>query len=94
MVNTFISLEVQLPIEDNLCVCGVESHHFTRFVIIMGVTRSRKIESDRDYQKNKECVQELKVLGKKDKLHSTINKYIETFDINMITSFYCTNSHF
>ena len=41
----------------------------------MGVTRCRKIESDRDYQKNKERVQELKVLGKKEKLHSTIKKY-------------------
>ena len=27
-------------------------------------------------------------MWKKEKLHSTINKYIETFDINMITSFY------
>ena len=44
----------------------------------MGVTRSRKIDSDRDYQKNKERVQEFKVLWKKEKLHSTINKYIET----------------
>ena len=48
-----------------------------------GVNRSRNIESDRDYQKNKEVlehirVQELKVLWKTEKLHSTINKYIET----------------
>ena len=28
------------------------------------------------YQKNKEPVQELRVLWKKDRLHSTINKYI------------------
>ena len=39
----------------------------------IGVTRSRKIESDRDYQKNKESVQDLKALWKKEKLHSTIN---------------------
>ena len=44
--------------------------------------------------KNKERIQELKVLWKKEKLHSTINKYIETFDINTITSFYFSNSHF
>ena len=50
-----------------------------------GVTRSTKIESDKDYQKNKEHVQELKVLWKKERLHSTIYKYIETFDINTIT---------
>ena len=56
--------------------------------------RSRKIESDRDYQKNKERVQELKVLWKNEKLHSTINKYIETFEINTIACFYFSNSHF
>ena len=58
------------------------------------VTRSRKIESDGDYQKNKERVQELKVLWKKETLYSTNNNYIETFDINMILSVYFTNSHF
>ena len=58
------------------------------------ITRSRKIESDMDYQKNKEHVQELEVLWEEEKLHSTINKYIETFDINTITSFYFTNNHF
>jgi len=46
------------------------------------------------YQKNKERVQELKVLWKKEKLHSTINKYIETLNINTITRSYFTNSHF
>ena len=51
------------------------------------------IESDRDCQKNKERIQELKVLWKKEKLHSTIKKYIETFYTNTITSFYFTNSH-
>ena len=30
----------------------------------------------------------------KEKLHLTINKNIETFDINMITSFYFANSPF
>ena len=53
-----------------------------------------KIESDRGYQKNNERVRELKVLLKKERLHSTINKYIETFDINTITSFYYTNNRF
>ena len=43
------------------------------------VTTSRKIESDRDCQKNKERVQELKILWKQEKLHSTISEYIETF---------------
>ena len=52
-----------------------------------GVTRSRKIESDRDYQKNKERVQELKVLWKKEKLHSTINKYIEMLTFTRLQSF-------
>ena len=73
----------------NQLVCGLQ-----QVVVIYGVTRSRKIESDSDYKKNKERVQELKGLWKKEKLYSTINKYIETFDINMITSFYITNSHF
>ena len=58
------------------------------------VYRSRKIESDRHYQKNKERVQELKVLWKKKKLLSAINKYIETFDTSTIISFYFTDSHF
>ena len=35
-----------------------------------------KIESDRDYRENKGRVHELKVLWKKERLHSTINKYI------------------
>ena len=39
---------------------------------------SHQIESDRDYQKNKERVQELKILWKNKTLYSTINKYIET----------------
>ena len=61
----------------------------------VGVTRSREIVSDRDYQeKNKERVEELKVLWDKEELCPTINKYIETFDINTITSFYFTSSHF
>ena len=51
----------------------------------IGVTRSRKIKCDMDYLKNEERVQELKVLWKRERLHSTINKYIETFDINTIT---------
>ena len=66
--------------------------HFTRCLLV--VTRSRKIESDRGYQKNEEGVWELKVLWKKEKLHSTINKCIVTFDINTITSFYFKNIHF
>ena len=53
----------------------------------MGVTGFRKIESDRDYQKNKERIQELKILWKREKLLSTINEYIETFDTNTTTSF-------
>ena len=61
------------------------SHHFTRFVIF--VTRSRKIESDRDYQKNKDCVQELKVLWKRGILHSTINKYIEILTLTRLQAF-------
>ena len=60
----------------------------------IGVTRSRKIESDMGYQKNKERVQELKVLWKNEKLLSTINKYTETFNTNTISSFYFTNSQF
>ena len=48
------------------------------FVFIMGSPDLKKIESDRDYQKNKERVHELKVLWKKERLHLTINKYIET----------------
>ena len=60
----------------------------------MWVYRSLQIESDRGYQKNKERVQELKVFWKKEKLLSTLNKYIETFDIITITSFYFKNSHF
>ena len=57
------------------------------------VATSRKIESDREYQKNKERVRELKVLWKKEELHSTISKYVETFHINVIASFYFTSSH-
>ena len=41
--------------------------YFTSCCCYIEVTRSKKIESDRDYQKNKECVQELKVLWKKKK---------------------------
>ena len=44
----------------------------------MGVTRSRKIESYRDDQKNRKRFLELKVLLKKEKLRSTINEYIKT----------------
>ena len=36
----------------------------------------------------------LKVLWKKERLHSTINNYIESFNIKTITSFYFKNSHF
>ena len=60
----------------------------------IGIIRSRKIESDRDYQKSKERIQVLKVLWKKERLHSKINKYSVTFDINTITSVYFTNSRF
>ena len=67
---------------------------FYKFCYYIGVTRSGKIESDRNYQKNKARVQELKISWKKEKLHSTINKYIEKFDTNTITSFYFTSSHF
>ena len=45
-------------------------------------------------RQNKERVQELKVLWKKEKMHSTIIKYIETFDTNTITGFHFTNSRF
>ena len=48
------------------------------FVYYIGVTRSKKTESDTDFQKYKERAQELKVLWKKERLHSTINTYIET----------------
>ena len=58
-----------------------------KFCCYIGVTRSRKIKSDGDYQKNKERAQELKILWKKEKLLHTINKYNETFDTNTITSF-------
>ena len=58
------------------------------------VTRSTAIESEGDYQKNKKRIQELKALWNKERLHCTMNQYIETFDINTITSFYFTNSHF
>ena len=61
---------------------------FTNQVCYMGVTRSRKIDSDRDYQKNKERVQEFKVLWKKEKLHSTINKYIETLTFTWLQASY------
>ena len=37
-------------------------------LLYIGVTRSRKIESERDYQKNKECVQEPKVFVEKGKI--------------------------
>ena len=67
---------------------------FYVFCGYMEVTRSRQIESDSIYLKNKERVQELRILWKKKKLHFTNNKYIETFDINTIISFYFTNSHF
>ena len=64
-------------------------------VCCIGIARSRKIESDRDYQKNKEHkerVEEHKVLWKKERLLSTSNKYIETLDTNTIASFYFANS--
>ena len=47
------------------------------FYYYYAVTKSKKW-SDRDIRKNKERVQELKVLWKGERLHSTINKYIET----------------
>ena len=79
----------------DLCLClGVEILNFYRVCCYIGVIRSRKIEFDSDYRNNKERVQELKALWKKEKLHSTINKYIETFDTNTITKLYFTNSHF
>ena len=46
-----------------------------QFEICIGLTRSRKIESDGDYQKNKERFPEFKILWKNEKLHSTIHKY-------------------
>jgi len=86
--NNFKSKFSFILLASGVVVIGGESWAFTITTkCYIGVSRSRKIESDRDYQKNKEHVQELKVLGKKEKLHSTINKYIETFDINTITSF-------
>ena len=45
-------------------------------------------------RKTRNVFKNLSVLWKKKKLHYTINKYIETRDINTITSFYFTNSHF
>ena len=36
----------------------------------------------------------IRFYGKIKKLFSAINKYIETFDTNTITSFYFTNRHF
>ena len=57
-------------------MCGIVDKFFENvFSWHLGVTRSREIESYRDYQ---ERVQELKVLWKNEKLHATINKYIET----------------
>ena len=57
------------------------------FLWRLGVTRSRKIEPDRDYQKNKERVQKLTVLWKKEKLYSTIKKYIETLIFTWLQAF-------
>ena len=60
------------------------SINFSRFSVhvykccYIGVTRFKKIEFNRNYQKNKKRVQELKILWKNEKLHSTFNKYIET----------------
>ena len=48
-----------------------------KFGCYMGVTRSRTIKSHRDYQKNKE-----RVVWKRQKLHSTINKYEGESNIN------------
>ena len=57
--------------------------------INMGSPDLKKIGSDREgYQKNKERVHELKVLWKKERLHATINKYIETVDVHKVTSFF------
>ena len=70
-----------------------ETSDILRVVVVdIGVTRSRVIESERDFHKNKERVQELKVLWKNERLHSTINKYIETIDVNTITSYCFPNS--
>ena len=57
------------------------------------VTRSRKIESDSDYQKNKERVQELKVLWKREKQHSKIDKYIiETLTFTRLQALFLEQS--
>ena len=77
-----------------MCCLRTRINLVYRSCCYIGVTRSRKIESDGDYLKNNERVQELKVLWKKAKLHYTINKNIETFDINTVTSFYFTKGHF
>ena len=53
---------------------------FYKFCCYIGVARSRNIESDRDYQINKERVQELKVLWKGERLHS-ICLQIVTFEM-------------
>ena len=65
-----------------------------KFHCYIEVTRSRGIESDTNYQNNEERVQELKALWKKEKLRYTIDKYVETCDVNTITSLYFRNSHF
>ena len=61
--------------------------YFTVLCCYIGVTRSKKIVSDRDYQKNKERVQELEVLWKNETLDSTINKYIDAFDTTRLQAF-------
>ena len=51
-------------------------------IIIMGSP-----DLERSSQKNKERAQELTVLWKKERLHSTINKYIETLTFTRLQTF-------
>ena len=43
----------------------VRGHHFTTFVIIYEITRSRKIEYDRNYQKTRNVFENLRFCGKR-----------------------------
>ena len=43
----------------------VRGHHFTSFVIIYEITRSRKIEYDRNYQKTRNVFENLRFCGKR-----------------------------
>ena len=57
------------------------------YVISMGLPDLERSNLIGDYQKNKKRVQELKVLWKKEKLYSTINKYIKTLTLTRLQVF-------